>query len=133
MLRKANSLHALDSHVGSRVKSRRAEIGMSQSKLADAIGVTFQQVQKYERGKNRIGSSRLQQIADALDVSPSYFFAGLPEHQPLDAHAQSTAVIKNFVTSTDGTALIAAFCKISRSDIRRHIVRLVESLAGPVI
>src|SRR6202050_4784117 len=69
---------AVDTHVGQKIRSRRIFLGMSQTEVADAIGITFQQVQKYERGANRVGASRLQQISDALGVSPFYFFEGAP-------------------------------------------------------
>lgn len=104
---------------------------MSQAKLADALGLTFQQVQKYESGRNRISSSRLQIIADTLHVRPSYFFSGLPEHKSADSGARSSTYIQKFVASEDGMALIEAFRRISRGRVRRLIVDLVESLAEP--
>src|SRR3954454_6900323 len=76
MLKKAPD--PVDRHVGSRVRMRRMMLSMSQEKLGDAIGLTFQQVQKYEKGTNRIGASRLQQISDILQVSPEFFFEGAP-------------------------------------------------------
>ena len=130
MPKKGNSLLAVDTHVGQRVKTRRLELGMSQTKLADSLGVSFQQIQKYENGRNRMGSSRLKLIADALKVSPSYFFDGLPEHGAVGFSARSPAYINKFVASHDGMALIAALLKISRREVRRRIVELVESLAG---
>lgn len=131
MSRKSNSLRPEDAHVGRRVKMRRMELGISQTKLGDAIGVTFQQVQKYERGTNRIGSSRLQMIAGALGVPPAHFFDGLPKFDADNSNAHSPAYIKKFIASADGMALIEAFQKISRGEVRRRIVDLVESLAGP--
>lgn len=131
MLRKPHTLGETDAHVGERVKKRRNELGMSQSKLAEGLGLTFQQVQKYEKGRNRIGSSRLQMISNILGVPPAYFFAGLPEHKAVNGNAPSAAYIGKFVASEDGRALVEAFRKISRSEVRRRIVDLVESLAGP--
>ena len=81
----------IDMHVGSRVRMRRILIGMSQEKLGDALGLTFQQVQKYEKGTNRIGASRLQQIAKALDVVPSFFFDGMPAPEDRPAGAPGFA------------------------------------------
>ena len=75
----------IDRHVGARVRMRRLMVGFSQSKLAEALDVTFQQVQKYEKGANRIGASRLQQLARVLDVPPSYFFEGAPAERPAGA------------------------------------------------
>ena len=80
-----------DKHVGSRVRMRRMMLGMSQEKLGDALGLTFQQVQKYEKGTNRIGASRLQQIAHILQVPVSFFFEGAPSVQPGDAHGRHGA------------------------------------------
>ena len=131
MPRKPHTLGETDAHVGKRVKKRRNELGMSQSKLAEGLGLTFQQIQKYEKGRNRIGSSRLQMISDILGVPPAYFFVGLPEHKAVNGNAASPAYIGKFVASEDGMALIEAFRKISRSEVRRRIVDLVESLAGP--
>ena len=131
MPREPHSLGHVDAQVGERGRARRQELGLSQSKLAEALGITFQQIQKYEKGRNRIGSSRLQMIADTLRVTPSYFFTGLPEHKPGHGSAHPTAFIQKFVASEDGMALIQAFRKISRSDVRRRIIALVESLAGP--
>src|ERR1700756_2733344 len=73
----------IDIHVGSRVRFRRMLLGMSQEKLGEKLGLTFQQVQKYEKGINRIGASRLQQISRTLDVPPAYFFEGAPSFEPV--------------------------------------------------
>lgn len=131
MPKKPNSVRPEDAHVGRRVKMRRMELGISQTKLGDAIGVTFQQVQKYERGANRIGSSRLQMIAGVLGVPPAHFFHGLPKFEADNNNVHSPTYIKKFLASVDGMALIKAFQKISRGEVRRRIVNLVESLAGP--
>jgi len=131
MPKRANLVDNADSHVGGRVKLRRTELGLSQEKLGEAVGVTFQQIQKYEKGTNRIGSSRLQGIAESLGVTPSYFFDGLPEHKPAGNGTPSTAYIKKFVSSEDGKALMRAFQNISRADVRKRIVDLVDSLAKP--
>ncbi|MGH6853068.1 MAG: helix-turn-helix domain-containing protein, partial [Methylocella sp.] len=73
----------IDRHVGGRVRMRRVMLGMSQEKLGDALGLTFQQVQKYEKGTNRIGASRLQQISRTLDVPPAFFFEGAPSFEAI--------------------------------------------------
>lgn len=119
----------IDQHVGSRVRMRRMMLDMSQEKLGEAIDLTFQQIQKYEKGTNRIGASRLQQIATVLQVPVSFFFAGLPESgQPADDPA--TVAIREFVSSSDGLALARAFPRIESARLRSRIVALAEQLAA---
>jgi transcriptional regulator with XRE-family HTH domain len=124
----------IDKHVGSRVRMRRMMLSMSQEKLGDALGLTFQQVQKYEKGTNRIGASRLQQIAQILQVPVSFFFDGAP-HLPGAARnegmgeAPSPAYVSDFLATSDGLALTKAFMRISDSKLRRRIVDLVEQIA----
>jgi len=126
----------IDKHVGSRVRMRRMMLGMSQEKLGDALGLTFQQVQKYEKGTNRIGASRLQQIAQILQVQVSFFFEGAPNitaagaRQDGFAEASSPAYVSDFLASSDGLALTKAFMKIDDSKLRRRIVDLVEQIAS---
>jgi transcriptional regulator with XRE-family HTH domain len=124
-----------DKHVGSRVRMRRMMLGMSQEKLGDALGLTFQQVQKYEKGTNRIGASRLQQIAQILQVQVSFFFEGAPAATTAGRHeglseAPSPAYVSDFLATSDGLALTKAFMKIRDSKLRRRIVDLVEQIAG---
>jgi transcriptional regulator with XRE-family HTH domain len=124
-----------DKHVGSRVRMRRMMLGMSQEKLGDALGLTFQQVQKYEKGTNRIGASRLQQIAQILQVQVSFFFEGAPAattggRQEGMSEAPSPAYVSDFLSTSDGLALTKAFTKIRDSKLRRRIVDLVEQIAG---
>jgi transcriptional regulator with XRE-family HTH domain len=125
----------IDKHVGSRVRMRRMMLGMSQEKLGDALGLTFQQVQKYEKGTNRIGASRLQQIAHILQVPVSFFFEGAPavttgaRHDGM-SEAPSPAYVSDFLATSDGLALTKAFMRISNSKLRRRIVDLVEQIAG---
>src|SRR6266702_2401565 len=109
----------IDKHVGSRVRMRRMMLGMSQEKLGDALGLTFQQVQKYEKGTNRIGASRLQQISNILQVPVSFFFEGA-----------SPAYVSDFLATSDGLSLTKSFMKIKNSKLRRRIVDLVEQIAG---
>jgi transcriptional regulator with XRE-family HTH domain len=125
----------IDKHVGSRVRMRRMMLGMSQEKLGDALGLTFQQVQKYEKGTNRIGASRLQQISQILQVQVSFFFEGAPNIMPNSrqdgfSEASSPAYVSDFLASSDGLALTKAFMKIEDSKLRRRIVDLVEQIAG---
>ena len=123
-----------DKHVGARVRMRRMMLGMSQEKLGDALGLTFQQVQKYEKGANRIGASRLQQIAHILQVSVSFLFEGAPSvpgHHPDGlGEAPSPAYISDFLATSDGLALTKAFMGIKDAKLRRRIVDLVEQIAA---
>ena len=122
-----------DKHVGARVRMRRMMLSMSQEKLGDALGLTFQQVQKYEKGANRIGASRLQQIAHILQVPVSFFFEGAPSapgsHSSGVSEAPSPAYVSDFLATSDGLALTKAFTRISDSKLRRRIVDLVEQIA----
>ena len=124
----------IDKHVGSRVRMRRMMLSMSQEKLGDALGLTFQQVQKYEKGTNRIGASRLQQIAHILQVPVSFFFDGAPHLPGVVRHdgmaeAPSPAYVSDFLATSDGLALTKAFMRITDSKLRRRIVDLVEQIA----
>jgi transcriptional regulator with XRE-family HTH domain len=128
------SPNPIDKHVGSRVRMRRMMLGMSQEKLGDALGLTFQQVQKYEKGTNRIGASRLQQITNILRVPPAFFFEGaphMPGHPPSGmSEAPSPAYVSDFLATSDGLALTKAFMRIKNPKLRRRIVDLVEQMAG---
>jgi transcriptional regulator with XRE-family HTH domain len=124
-----------DKHVGSRVRMRRMMLAMSQEKLGDALGLTFQQVQKYEKGTNRIGASRLQQISHILQVPVSFFFEGAPSAYPTPksdgmGEAPSPAYVSDFLATSDGLALTKAFMRIDDSKLRRRIVDLVEQIAS---
>jgi len=125
--------NAIDQHVGSRVRMRRLMLAMSQEKLGDALGLTFQQVQKYEKGANRIGASRLQQISHILQVPVAFFFEGAPNaaapHGP-HGSALSTAQIDDFISDADGLRLIGAFMRIDNAALRRRIVMLVQEIVG---
>lgn len=130
------SPNPVDKHVGSRVRMRRMMIGMSQEKLGENLGITFQQIQKYEKGTNRIGASRLQHISTVLGVSVSFFFDGIPAVTAGAAGAAgfaedaSPAYVSDFLATSEGIALTRAFLKIPDSKVRRRIVDLVEALAG---
>ena len=122
----------VDKHVGSRVRMRRMMLQLSQEKLGDALGITFQQVQKYEKGTNRIGASRLQAIANILQVPVSFFFEGAP-HVPGQAvpkgELPSPAYVSDFLATSDGLSLTKSFMRIKNSKLRRRIVDLVEQIA----
>ncbi len=124
----------IDRHVGARVRMRRMLIGMSQEKLGEALGLTFQQVQKYEKGTNRISASRLQQISEALDIPLSFLFKGAPvsdgavnggfaEGGVQDSYAS------DFVMTAEGLSLNRAFARIADPKVRKKIVDLVTALS----
>ena len=121
----------IDKHVGSRVRMRRMMLGMSQEKLGDALDLTFQQVQKYEKGTNRIGASRLQHISQILKVPVSFFFEGapnMPGHAGM-GEAPSPAYVNDFLATSDGLSLVKSFVKVKSPKLRRRIVELVEQMA----
>ena len=124
--------NAIDSYVGARIRMRRQLLGMSQERLAEQIGVTFQQVQKYEKGINRIGASRLQRIADVLHTSVSFFFEQENSEpltlQGLDLSANSDPVAE-FLRTKEGLVLNRAFLKIADRNIRETIIALVKAMA----
>src|SRR5215471_8584414 len=124
----------IDKHVGSRVRMRRMMLAMSQEKLGDALGLTFQQVQKYEKGTNRIGASRLQQISNIPQVPVAFFFEGAPDMvdggRNAAKDAPSPAYVSDFLATSDGLALTKAFMRITDAKLRRRIVDLVEQIAG---
>lgn len=126
----------IDIHVGSRLKLRRTMVGMTQEKLGDQLGVTFQQVQKYEKGANRIGASRLQEIAHILSVPVSYFFDDVKDSAAPDrtmeygfAEDASASFDLPHVPNGEAHALARAFSRIADARIRRRIIDLVETLA----
>ena len=120
----------IDQHVGAHVRMRRLMLSMGQEKLANAIGVTFQPVQKYEKGTNRMGSSRLQQIADVLQVPVTFFFEDAPGQSKLAGKAQSPDFVSAFLTTSDGLALTKSFMQIKDAKVRRGIVKLLEEIGG---
>ena len=120
----------IDKYVGSRVRMRRLMLGMSQTKLADSIGLTFQQVQKYEKGTNRMGSSRLQQVADVLKVPISFFFEGGPNQSKANGKVSLPEYVSEFFAIREGHALMHAFMRLPKGKIRHTIVSLVEDIAN---
>ncbi|WP_018688899.1 helix-turn-helix domain-containing protein [Ahrensia kielensis] len=122
----------IDIHVGSRIRLRRTMIGMSQEKLGDSLGITFQQIQKYEKGSNRVGASRLQNLAGILNVPVSFFFEDAPGSDavvPGGLEETSTSYVVNFLSSSEGLQLNRAFVKISDPKVRRRLIDLVKTLA----
>ena len=131
------SPNPIDVHVGSRVRLRRMMVGMSQERLGERLNLTFQQVQKYEKGANRIGASRLYAISKILDVPVEFFFQDMPDviaDVSPDKGAgmkesEETSFVMDFVSSSEGLQLNTAFKKIDSQDTRRKIVELVKTLA----
>ena len=122
----------VDKYVGSRVRMRRIMLGMSQEKLGEALGLTFQQVQKYEKGTNRVGASRLQQISEILQVPVSFLFDGGPSGATNSegfSEGSSPAYVSDFLATSEGLALTRAFTRIADPKMRRSIVDLVEQIA----
>jgi transcriptional regulator with XRE-family HTH domain len=113
---------------------RRLMLGLSQTQLGEALGVTFQQVQKYEKGTNRVSASRLQRISEILQVEVPFFFEGMP-HVPGQRDALSGApspqFVSDYLATSDGLNLTKAFVEIPSASLRRSIVNLVEAIAGP--
>jgi transcriptional regulator with XRE-family HTH domain len=126
-----NGPEPTDLHVGKRVRMRRMMLGLSQTQLGDALGITFQQVQKYERGTNRISASRLQRTADVLQVPVPFFFEGLPDGAGAPGVTPPPPYLFEFLTSLDGVSLTKAFMRIPNASLRRSIVNLVVSIADP--
>ncbi len=121
-----------DKHVGVRVRTRRLMLDMSQTALGDALGLTFQQVQKYEKGTNRIGASRLQHISQILQVPVEFFFQGGPQfrgHHDPQTSAPSPQYVSDYLATKDGLQLTKAFMQIPDPKLRRSIVNLVEQIA----
>ncbi|MBR1145263.1 helix-turn-helix domain-containing protein [Bradyrhizobium sp. AUGA SZCCT0431] len=123
----------VDKYVGSRVRMRRIMLGMSQEKLGEALGLTFQQVQKYEKGTNRVGASRLQRISEILQVPVSFLFDGGPSGAVNGdgfSESGSPAYVSDFLATSEGLALTRAFTRITDAKMRRSIVELVEQIAA---
>ncbi len=122
------SPNQIDKHIGNRVRARRIMLGMSQEKLADALGLTFQQVQKYEKGVNRIGASRLLHIAGILDVSIEFFFEGLPGLRA--GGFSDDSLVADFLTRPESDRLVRGFLKLKDDEARRKVADLVDWLAS---
>lgn len=123
-----------DIYVGSRIRLRRNMLGMSQENLGEQLGITFQQIQKYEKGTNRVGASRLQAISSILNVPVSFFFEDFSSQEGGAgkgfAEDASSNFSLDFVTSPEGLQLNRAFFKIADVKVRRKIIELVKTLAS---
>ncbi len=126
--------NVVDAYVGARLRMRRVMLGMSQGKLGQLLGVTFQQVQKYEKGSNRISASRLRQAAHVLEVPVEFFYEGAPTPPAAGAEVSESTMEPfdvAFLATTEGFQLNRAFLRIRDPKVRRRIVELVVSLAPP--
>jgi transcriptional regulator with XRE-family HTH domain len=142
MKRAKASPDPIDVHVGRRVRERRTTLGVSQESLGELLGVTFQQIQKYERGANRIGSGRLMQIARALDVPPAFFFEGAPEDAaavvPMSGLAEADTAFDrtgapagdSLPDSRETAELARAYGRIGDAAVRRRLLELARALGG---
>jgi transcriptional regulator with XRE-family HTH domain len=125
------SPNPVDKHVGSRMRTRRLLAGMSQEKLGDALGITFQQIQKYEKGTNRISASRLQQVSRVLGVPVEYFYEGGPQlegPQPGFADGAASDYVSDFLLTNEGVQLMRAFLRIKDAAVRRRVIDLIDAL-----
>ncbi|MDR6432717.1 helix-turn-helix domain-containing protein [Brucella pseudogrignonensis] len=133
MIENKKKPNPIDVHVGSRIRLRRNMLGLSQEKLGESLGITFQQIQKYEKGTNRVGASRLQAISAILTVPVSFFFEDAPGSSPTQAgfaEDNEATYVVDFLNSNEGVQLTRAFTKISDPKVRRKIIDLVKSLAA---
>lgn len=134
--RRGDGPHPIDIHVGSRVRLRRTLLGLSQEKLGSALGLTFQQVQKYERGANRIGASRLYHLASVLDVPVSYFFEDAPDGFEPDnrpdgfAETEQTRLESDPMARRETLELVRCYYRIEDGEVRRRLFSLIKAL-GP--
>jgi len=128
---KSKPPNPVDVHVGDRVRMRRKFLGLSQQDLAQTIDLTFQQVQKYERGFNRISASKLYEISRTLKAPVQYFFEGYGENDLADGFSESTSeqMVHGFLMTSDGIELASSFPRIGNGRQRRRLVELVRSLA----
>ncbi|KAB0572370.1 helix-turn-helix transcriptional regulator [Brucella pituitosa] len=134
MIENKKKPNPIDVHVGSRIRLRRNMLGLSQEKLGESLGITFQQIQKYEKGTNRVGASRLQAISSILTVPVSFFFEDAPGSNPTSqagfAEDNEATYVVDFLNSNEGVQLTRAFTKIADPKVRRKIIDLVKSLAA---
>jgi transcriptional regulator with XRE-family HTH domain len=124
----------IDKHVGTRVRMRRLMLDLTQMRLAEGLGLTFQQVQKYEKGTNRVSASRLHQLSHILRVPVSFFFEGAPRelHLPelVEGGPATPSDVVDFLSTFDGVALVRAYTRIEHPKVRRAIVALVEQIVS---
>lgn len=120
----------IDVYVGSRIRLRRNLLGVSQERLGEQLGITFQQVQKYEKGTNRVGASRLQAIAETLDAPVSFFFENVADDHLVESFAESSVNPLLTASSDEGVQLIRAFTNIKDPKVRRQIIDLTKTLSS---
>lgn len=122
----------IDIHVGSRIRMRRNMIGMSQEKLGESLGITFQQIQKYEKGTNRVGASRLQSISSIMGVPVAFFFEDAPRGDGTDglSEAPQADFETDFLNSPEGIQLQRAYARIKDAKVRRRVLDLVKTLGA---
>jgi len=129
----SRSPNPVDLHVGARIRMRRRMQGVSQEKLADALGLTFQQVQKYERGANRVSASKLYEIAASLRTPVSYFFEGLADpanNDGADLPPSAEQTVHAFLMTSEGLELAGLFPRVSRGRLRRRLLDLLRAMVG---
>ena len=134
MIENKKKPNPIDVHVGSRIRLRRNMLGMSQEKLGESLGITFQQIQKYEKGTNRVGASRLQAISSILGVAVSFLFEDAPGGESVEtrglAEDGSASFVVDFLNSAEGLQLNRAFVQIADAKVRRKVLELVKARAG---
>jgi transcriptional regulator with XRE-family HTH domain len=119
----------VDLHVGARIRLRRKLLGFSQHRLAEDLGLTFQQVQKYERGLNRVSASKLYEISRSLQTSVAYFFEGLTDHGSADGDHEAERTVVEFLATSEGLELASLFPRLKHGRARRRILDLVRAMA----
>jgi transcriptional regulator with XRE-family HTH domain len=131
-MNRMNIADPTDRLVGSRIRQRRMVLGLSQSDLGNELGVTFQQIQKYEKGANRIGASRLHRLAEVLKVAPAFFFENEGDQPPPCSLGSSFAVdeLTQFLATTEAQALVKAFQRMPTARLRRLVVALVQEVSN---
>ncbi|WP_159953181.1 helix-turn-helix transcriptional regulator [Rhizobium sp. 18065] len=122
-----------DVHIGARIKLRRHVVGLSQEKLADALGITFQQVQKYEKGTNRVGGSRLQSIASTLGCPVAYFFDENPAADQVHSDCSSETSLMSLLAQPDMMKMVRTFARIKDGNARKQIIGVASIVAGAVV
>jgi transcriptional regulator with XRE-family HTH domain len=120
----------IDRHVGLRIRMRRKELGMSQERLAECIGLTFQQVQKYERAANRVSASKLWEVARALNIQIGYFYDGLGDGAEVPGSNVPHETLQDFLMTPEGMELASVFPKVPKGRVRRKVLDLVRAMAG---
>ena len=133
MLENKKKPNPVDIHVGARVRLRRTMLGMSQERLGDSLGITFQQIQKYEKGANRIGASRLQKICEVMGVPVSFFFEDMPVGDgtagaPGLREPEARSYVADLPSTAEGAQLARAFARIADPKVRRRLLDLVRAL-----